>query len=295
MSSRMTESGSLNSVVQASNYYFILKTENLQPLLEITYQLTEQIESNQTVIDKLCYIADNKIRYPETTINFEKFGLTLAEDGESDSKSTESGGKDDSIHEKDHEITKLMASINEEDEKERDQDEDVTQGEDDPIRYLLVQKYSLDKIELDSTPDLGVFASNARIAQLVEDNMKLTKIRQIKKYKNQELLKLIYDYERFIVEDILPSLRSELIKLTSTTTCTSADDKSLQDYVELKFELLGKMYQRYTMNVKYLLKLLLYSHALLRYLSDKEDLLYKLSHQFEALEFLQKNMSKLLK
>ncbi|ABN67520.2 predicted protein [Scheffersomyces stipitis CBS 6054] len=291
----MTESGSSNSVVQASNYYFILKTENLQPLLEITYQLTEQIESNQTVIDKLCYIADNKIRYPETTINFEKFGLTLAEDGESDSKSTESGGKDDSIHEKDHEITKLMASINEEDEKERDQDEDVTQGEDDPIRYLLVQKYSLDKIELDSTPDLGVFASNARIAQLVEDNMKLTKIRQIKKYKNQELLKLIYDYERFIVEDILPSLRSELIKLTSTTTCTSADDKSLQDYVELKFELLGKMYQRYTMNVKYLSKLLSYSHALLRYSSDKEDLLYKLSHQFEALEFLQKNMSKLLK
>ncbi|KAG2732530.1 hypothetical protein G9P44_004947 [Scheffersomyces stipitis] len=291
----MTESGSSNSVVQASNYYFILKTENLQPLLEITYQLTEQIESNQTVIDKLCYIADNKIRYPETTINFEKFGLTIAEDGESDSKSTESGGKDDSIHEKDHEITKLMASINEEDEKERDQDEDVTQGEDDPIRYLLVQKYSLDKIELDSTPDLGVFASNPRIAQLVEDNMKLAKIRQIKKYKNQELLKLIYDYERFIVEDILPSLRSELIKLTSTTTCTSADDKSLQDYVELKFELLGKMYQRYTMNVKYLSKLLSYSHALLRYSSDKEDLLYKLSHQFEALEFLQKNMSKLLK
>jgi len=298
---RMADPNNMNGAVQAANYYFILKTENIQPLLDITNQLTQQIGRNQQVIDKLCLIADHKIRFPETAIDLEKLGLNNnASQGEEDENNSVKSSKEaeETTEEESERTRKLMDSINEEDEREIEENNlnsaEVPNNED-PLRYLLAQKYHLDDIHLDNVPDLGKYANNPRIVQLVTDNIKLRRIQVLKKYKNKELLKLIYEYEKFIVVDVLPSLRAELITLTSTTSKTRSDEKSLVDYVELRFSTLNKMYERYSMNVKYLLKLIEMSRALLQYWNKQDEVYERLNHQFVALKYLQENLTSLLR
>ncbi|KAK6453868.1 uncharacterized protein RJT20DRAFT_63961 [Scheffersomyces xylosifermentans] len=299
----MTDPNSVNGSVQAANYYFILKTENIQPLLDITNQLTQQIGKNQQIIDKLCLVADHKIKFPETAIDLEKLGLRNTDDAPSEEEEEGTNVRSEeeaqgTSEEESERARKLMDSINEEDEREIEEDNLNSAGvpnNEDPLRYLLAQKYHLDDIQVDNIPDLGKYATNPRIVQLVTDNIKLRRLQKLKKYKNKELLKLVYEYEKFIVVDILPSLRTELLALTNTTTKTMSDDKSLVDYVDFRFSTLNKMYERYSMNVKYLSKLIEMSRALLSYWNNQDEVYERLNHQFVALEFLQLNLTKLLK
>ncbi|ODV81205.1 uncharacterized protein CANTADRAFT_32435, partial [Suhomyces tanzawaensis NRRL Y-17324] len=48
-----------------SSYYFLLKTENIQPLIDVVDQITRQINTNQATIQRLTRYVDERVKFPE--------------------------------------------------------------------------------------------------------------------------------------------------------------------------------------------------------------------------------------
>lgn len=137
-----------------TNYYFLLKTENLNPLIDAINQITDEITNNQIIIDSLS----------TTIIN------------------------ENSI------ITKTTTTINE--------DSRIN----DPLHYLLEQKYNLLKskleLELNGENNLKEYKEN-----LLNDIKQLKLIQLQKKIKNKELFKILNKYNDEIINLLLPGLR----------------------------------------------------------------------------------------
>ena len=48
------------------NYYFLLKTENIEPLIDIVNRINKEINDNQNLIHSLCLQIDNHGKFPDT-------------------------------------------------------------------------------------------------------------------------------------------------------------------------------------------------------------------------------------
>ena len=46
------------------NYYFLLKTENIEPLIDIVNRINKEINDNQNLIHSLCLQIDNHGNFP---------------------------------------------------------------------------------------------------------------------------------------------------------------------------------------------------------------------------------------
>jgi hypothetical protein len=204
------------------NFYFLLKTENIQPLVKTIDEFAKQIDQNQATINAITKHIDTKFLLPN------------------------------------------------DDETENPDDQN------DPLRYILNQKYHLKGPEDEKSP---VYHKNPKINQLIKDNIHLAKLKQQKLYKNNQLLQTIHDYESFIVEQILPCLREDLVGMDSP------------DFVNYKYSIVREIYARYNMNLHYLSKLIDLFHGMFEFLKQYDDVHYRLLHQFEVLVELQRNLN----
>lgn len=195
------------------SFYFLLKTENIQPLIDTVDEFSHQIELNQATINSI-----------STQIDLEN---------------TSSNPEKDNSEEKDM------------------------------IRYLLLQKYKIEDVSIESSQHL--YHKNPKINQLIHDNIRLAKLRREGAYKNQELLKIIYDYESLIIEQILPALRNDLSFYKNP------------NYVDLKFTAVNEIYSRYNINIQYLTKIIKLFSGLFKFLNQYDSLFYQLLNQFEVL------------
>lgn len=203
------------------NFYFLLKTENIQPLVETIDEFSKQIEENQATINAITNHIDTRFKLP----NSDKTELP----------------DDDS----------------------------------DPLRYILNQKYQLDASDDENST---VYHKNPKIDRLIKDNIKLAKLKQQKLYKNNQLLVTIHEYESFIIEQVLPCLRKDLVGMDGP------------DFVEYKYSIVSKIYARYNMNLHYLAKLIDLFHGMFEFLKQYDDVHYRLLHQFEVLADLKQNL-----
>ncbi|EMG48837.1 hypothetical protein G210_0526 [Candida maltosa Xu316] len=64
-----------------TNYYFLLRTENITPLIDSITDLTQQINKNHKIINDLCTTIDQASRYP-TTISTTSPSVSFPEDVE---------------------------------------------------------------------------------------------------------------------------------------------------------------------------------------------------------------------
>ena len=126
-----------------TNYYFLLKTENLNPLIDAINQISEEITHNQTIIDSL-----SSTIIKENTIS-----------------------------------SATTSTIN------------------DPLHYLLEQKYNLPK------RSNKLNNSQEYIEYLLNDINKLKIIQNQKKLRNKELYKILNKYQDEIINKLLPGLR----------------------------------------------------------------------------------------
>lgn len=68
----------------SSPYYFLLKTENYQPLLELVDQLTVKLQENQNSIDRLVGQIDNNFAFPTLPDNDDSAPEAILTDAETD-------------------------------------------------------------------------------------------------------------------------------------------------------------------------------------------------------------------
>lgn len=205
------------------SFYFLLKTENVQPLIETVNEFSDQIKLNQVTINSISNQIDSEFKYPNTA-------------------------------------------------------GDTTDGTD-TIRYLILQKYKLDDIPAETKDH--VFHENPRINQLIKDNFSLANLKKQSVFKNQQLLKIIFDYESLIIEQILPSLRNDLNSYKNP------------NYVDLKFNAVNEIYTRYSMNIEYLTKLIELFSGLFQFLNQYDRSFDQLLDQFEVLTNLHNNLIRL--
>lgn len=191
--------------------HFLLKTENLEPVIEIINEFGCQIKLNQTVINTISNQIDNQLCEPNLQLNTD---------------------------------------------------------EADPIRHIIQRKYNLQ----DASSDVNLHP-NSKINQLLYDNIQLTKLKRDSITRNKQLLQIIYDYESFILEHILPALRENIYQYQST------------NYVDMKLNAVEKIYTRYSKNVQQLSKLIQVFSGIFDLLSQY-DTFDKLLSQLEILSIL---------
>lgn len=268
-----TVAGTLNN---PSSYYFLLKTENLETLIVVIDQLSSQLAANQRRIDDLTRFVDSKWRYPKIELPKQsELEFSEGEDPIDTTNGTKNERSNDDANEdsKDGESERNSTEVNE--IKEQTFDAQPV----DALRYLLNQKYRLDEMEVE--PQDGP----PRIRQLKADILRLAKIQQSKRSKNRELFKILQEYESFIMEKILPSLRSEVVSLTSLLTKDS-NNLSILDRMDDKFSKLGEVYEKYNQNIVSLMVVVNAYHKLLKYLDLNDESYAVLHQQFASIEAL---------
>ncbi|RLV89238.1 hypothetical protein JA1_005261 [Spathaspora sp. JA1] len=239
----------------SSNYYFLLKTENIQPLLETVQQLQNEITKNHKIINQLTSIIDYKLNsYPELTI--EQDVLKLAEGCASEVATTSSQPRE-------------LYSMNEQEEEE-EQEEKTETSSDDPLRYLLTQKYNLPP----ESPN------NTKVQQLLADISYLTKLKQGKKSVNFQSMEIIQSYESFIMIGLLPQLRTQLESYNHRIN-------SIKTMINMKYVYINQIYEKYLNNVEELCKVVDLNHALIDFIKEEDKVNLKLSQQLASLQHLQ--------
>ncbi|KAG7661009.1 uncharacterized protein J8A68_005529 [[Candida] subhashii] len=269
-------------LVPPSNYYFLLKTENIQPLLDIVDQLSNEIQNNQQLITKISQMIDYKyLTYPKLEISEELLQAVPQFPHHDENTEQESRIEEQNNH---HEMYDIDEGDEDDEEDEEEQNEERKHSQigepyssyPDPLHYLLEKKYDLPPIPEPSS------TSKERIQQLVRDISQLSSIHKGKLRKNQKLLSVINRYERFIMTELLPSLRDQLSEYNS-----SLNTKQL---MENKFENMNKLYSRYLQNVKYLFRLSELLNKLVNFIKLDEDFNHELSFQLNCIDSLINNL-----
>ncbi|KAK6202955.1 uncharacterized protein RJT21DRAFT_112890 [Scheffersomyces amazonensis] len=244
--------------------YFLLKTENIEPLVELTHQLNQQVQQNEKRLSQLNYVIDHKLKFPTV--------------GKDDGKNSEGI------------ISKEEAQV----ENDSTGDSNV-----DTLRYLLVKKYHLpqdtenengneneNENENVNGDDKSINISKLdRIRQLARDNEYLNELLRQKKQSNQELARVIQDYEKFIIDIILPKLRQEkLIK-------SSSGDVSIKKMMDEKFSKIDIIYKRYNGIIMKLVSINNVLNDLISVLNHQDNHTHFISYQLEVLKSLKRDIS----
>lgn len=144
------------------------------------------------------------------------------------------------------------------------EDDSVTENKTDPLRQLLNQKYKLDEISIES--ELIDKVENPQIKELLLDNEKLKRLQVSKKKTNTELYGIVQDYELFILNTMLPSLRKDIEIYRQEIT---RDVKANQ--IPLKFAASEKLWSRYVTYIGYLEKLSKLCERLMHMLDETQS------------------------
>ncbi|KSA00324.1 uncharacterized protein AC631_03938 [Debaryomyces fabryi] len=138
------------------------------------------------------------------------------------------------------------------------------ENETDPLRQLLNQKYKLDDFSIKN--EIIDKVTNPRIKELLLDNEKLNRLQISKKKTNTELYGIVKDYEMFILETMLPSLRRDIEIYRQEI---SGDVKVKQ--IPLKFAASEKLWSRYVTYIAYLDKLSKLCKSLMHMLEETQN------------------------
>lgn len=233
------------------NPYFLLKTENTEPLASIITHVTNQLHTNEQKIQRLSEFVDTQLKsLPKSLL----------------SPSTISYLKEVAI-ENGHEAV----------------DDDFVESSvkvnlADPLRYHLESKYSVKPLaeNTDST-------AAQRIASLQSDISQLKQIQKAKLLSNSQLYEILQEYENSILFVILPLLRDRLGEFSKLLS----SDK-MKRAVDWRFEGLDGVYKLYLRNVEMLLRLVGAFKVLLGYIDD--DDFGGVYHQFVVLGELVDNL-----
>lgn len=139
-----------------------------------------------------------------------------------------------------------------------------TENGTDPLRQLLIQKYKLDDISIEN--EIIDKVANPRIKELLLDNEKLNRLQISKKKTNTELYDIVKNYELFILETMLPSLRRDIEIYRQEI---SGDVKLMQ--IPLKFAASEKLWSRYITYIAYLEKLSNLCESLMKVLDETQN------------------------
>lgn len=134
----------------------------------------------------------------------------------------------------------------------------------DPLRLLLIQKYKLDDISIEN--EIIDKVTNPRIKELLLDNEKLNRLQISKKRTNTELYDIVKNYELFILETMLPSLRRDIEIYRQEI---SGDVKLKQ--IPLQFAASEKLWSRYITYIAYLEKLSNLCESLMKVLDETQN------------------------
>ncbi|CAK7904826.1 hypothetical protein CAAN1_20S00760 [[Candida] anglica] len=162
-----------------SSNFFLLQTENFEPLLKLIDQLSLKVEENQEIIERITKKIDGEFDFPEYK------PIKLEEDGIEKNGTT---------------TTK----------KNKAASPDI-------LRLFLNDKYKLDQIKIDETGG-NQKGENDTIRGLRNDIARLRKLRDSNSKKNKDLYQIILDYEMFVVKDILPRIREDIARYQQEST-----------------------------------------------------------------------------
>lgn len=221
------------SVYENGRNFFLLQTENFEPLLGLIDLLNNKILENQKIIDEVTTSIDGKFEYPDLPI--------AGEDEENDGEEVIS-------------VTLEQQNLNNSvGQKESSPAPDL--GGADMLSNFLVDKYKLNEIRISK----DINHANPRAKSLLEDIERLKILRLTNSKKNRQLYQVIQDYELFIVTDVLPKLRKDIEKCRNEAI---VDIKTRQ--INLKFESEGKVWSNYVQYIEHLEKLIKASELLSR-------------------------------
>ncbi|KAK6464374.1 hypothetical protein DFJ63DRAFT_333942 [Scheffersomyces coipomensis] len=243
--------GSSNMLLQTN--YFLLKTENIKPLIDLSQQLNNQIKQNETLLSRLNHLIDHQLKLPhldEYDEGVKEIGDVMNDDEIKDGIRMEKEERRSSPEEVEEEDDDEEADKLRREQINKSQYDDV-----DSLRYLLIKKYDL-PTNYDDSSNINIDKSKRRIEQLINDNQYLSKLVQFKKDQNQNLFKIINDYETFIIEMILPNLRSDKLSIkhsndkhndnaNDNNDNDNDNDTSIQAMINKKFSKIDVIYKRY--------------------------------------------------
>lgn len=216
--------------MELGNFYFLLKTENVQPLVNVLDELLVQLKANHELLAKVTAQAD-ALTFPDLVATPQANRTTLA-------ASDGNGG----------------------------------------LNYLLNQKYRLDEIV---ARNHKTYSDDPEVDRLEKEIEALAGIHQAKRRRNQQMVKIIHEYEEFIMETILPALRKDVL-----ATGSEIDNR----LVESKYAMVDAVYRRYVANVDCLSRLIDVGRQLMTVLDKYDDSHYQLLNQFEVLQNLRHNL-----
>lgn len=156
------------------NFYYLLKTENVRPVVEVLDELSQQLEVNRQLLAQVSHRAD-QLRFPSLVSGGEK-------SRDRNSTDTDYGS---------------VAS-------------DDSEPAHDAVRHVLNQKYHLDQIISLKFND-KTYDDNREIDLLSKEILALDALLRGKTERNRQLMAIIHDYESFIIETILPALRADVL------------------------------------------------------------------------------------
>ncbi|EGW30605.1 uncharacterized protein SPAPADRAFT_68679 [Spathaspora passalidarum NRRL Y-27907] len=281
----MTEQTPNQSILSPANYYFLLKTENIQPLLETVDQLQHEINENHATIKRLSQIIDYKLNgFPELKLDEDVIRLADSYSGNSNDNGHVS--VDEATAGRQRELYSMNEDQENEEEEEEEEEEDNEKDTEpesiDPLRYLLEQKYQLPPpIPESSATD----PTKLRMQQLLADISHLSKLQRGKVYRNSQLLEIIQEYEEFIMTNLLPQLREQLHGLVY-----DQEISNIKHMVDKKHECVEKIYKKYLNNVQGLCKIIDLNKAVIKFMDVEDGFNDKLSHQLASLEALKSNL-----
>ncbi|CAN3373804.1 hypothetical protein DIURU_004320 [Diutina rugosa] len=216
--------------MESGNFYFLLKTENVQPLVSVLDELSHQLQANHELLAKVTAQAD-ALTFPDLV------APPPPSSPKPEADSANSG-----------------------------------------LNYLLNQKYKLDEIVARNTK---TYSDDATVDRLHKEIEALAAIYEGKRKRNQQMVKIIHEYEELIMETILPALRKDVL-----ATDSDIDHR----LVESKFAMVDAVYRRYVANVECLSRLIDVGRRLMAVLETYDDTHYQLLNQFEVLQNLKHNL-----
>ncbi|CAK9437453.1 uncharacterized protein LODBEIA_P18310 [Lodderomyces beijingensis] len=152
-------------------HQFLLRTENLQPLVTAVSQLLSETSANQTRLDQICHGIDTNFRFPHQ--------VSVTEPAPSPSPSSASASPQHTPH------TQPPQS-------------------DDSLTYLIEQKYGYRRnAEMATSRDSAMDSLSHQISFL-------KKLKDEKMAINRELYAITQEYETAVFTEILPELRRKL-------------------------------------------------------------------------------------
>lgn len=187
-----------------------LPTENYEPYYRSLSEFDRIVEENSDLVARIARVIDEKLTYPQ---NPQTEGSELNEICDSSAPELESSSSEVIADSSDEHKRPNQEEIGLKQESRDFHDKESIKSKEplqedgigaDSLREYLNVALLLDSAPVD-VPKLDMI-KNDRVRQLLQDNYKLANLQRMKRRTNQELLKILSEYELLLARVVIPQL-----------------------------------------------------------------------------------------